>query len=54
MEGVFASTEFPHFLSNMPHSYQGDPELGQAIAEAATKNGTLIPLRYLALPIMLK
>lgn len=39
MEGVFTSTEFPHFLSNMSYSYQGDPELGQAIAEAATKNG---------------
>lgn len=39
MEGVFTSTEFPHFLSNMPYSYQGDPELGQAVAEAATKNG---------------
>jgi 3,4-dihydroxyphenylacetate 2,3-dioxygenase len=40
MEGVFTSTEFPHFLSNMPYSHVGDPELGQLIAETATKNGT--------------
>ena len=40
MEGVFTSTEFPHFLSNMPYSHVGDPELGQLIAEMATDNGT--------------
>jgi len=40
MEGVFTSTEFPQFLSNMPYSHAGDPELGQLIAETATKNGT--------------
>jgi len=40
MEGLFTSTEFPQFLSNMPYSHVGDPELGQLIAETATKNGT--------------
>jgi 3,4-dihydroxyphenylacetate 2,3-dioxygenase len=40
MEGVFTSTEFPHFLSNMPYSHVGDPELGRLIAETATRNGT--------------
>jgi len=40
MEGVFTSTEFPHFLSNMPYAHAGDPELGQLIAKTATENGT--------------
>jgi 3,4-dihydroxyphenylacetate 2,3-dioxygenase len=40
MEGVFTSTEFPHFLANMPYAHAGDPELGQLIAEMATENGT--------------
>ncbi|EAR61969.1 3,4-dihydroxyphenylacetate 2,3-dioxygenase [Neptuniibacter caesariensis] len=39
MSGVFTSTEFPHFLNNMPFKHAGDPELGQLIAETATKNG---------------
>jgi 3,4-dihydroxyphenylacetate 2,3-dioxygenase len=40
MKGVFTSTEFPHFLSNMSYSHVGDPELGQLIADTATRNGT--------------
>lgn len=39
MSGVFTSTEFPHFLNNMEYSYEGDPELGQLIAETATQSG---------------
>ena len=39
MSGVFTSTEFPHFLNNMPFKHVGDPELGQLIAETATENG---------------
>jgi len=40
MKGIFTSTEFPHFLSDMPYSHIGDPVLGQLIAESATRNGT--------------
>lgn len=40
MSGVYTSTEFPHFLNNLAFEYRGDPELGQQIASAATKNGT--------------
>lgn len=39
MSGVFTSTEFPHFLNNMPFNHVGDPELGQLIAETATERG---------------
>jgi 3,4-dihydroxyphenylacetate 2,3-dioxygenase len=39
MEGVFTSTEFPHFLNNMPYKHRGDAELGQLIAAIATENG---------------
>lgn len=39
MSGVFTSTEFPHFLNNMPFHHVGDPELGQIIADTATQNG---------------
>jgi len=40
MKGVFTSTEFPQFLSNLPFSHAGDPEFGQLLADTATKNGT--------------
>lgn len=39
MSGIFTSTEFPHFLNNMEYQHVGDPELGQLIAETATKKG---------------
>ena len=39
MQGVFTSTEFPHFLSNMEYSHLGDPKLGQSIADMATNRG---------------
>jgi 3,4-dihydroxyphenylacetate 2,3-dioxygenase len=39
MEGIFTSTEFPHFLSDMPYKHCGNAELGSAIADIATRNG---------------
>ena len=38
--GIYTSTEFPHFIRNLEYRYTGDAELGQAIAEEATKMGT--------------
>lgn len=55
MQGVFTSTEFPHFLSDMPYSHLGDPELGERIAGIASGNGVqtlchsnvpTLPLQY--------
>jgi 3,4-dihydroxyphenylacetate 2,3-dioxygenase len=62
-EGIYTSNELPHFIKNMPFSYQGNPPLGQAIAEQATaagvhtrahdatslalEYGTLVPMRYM-------
>lgn len=62
-EGVYTSNELPHFIRNMPYAYDGNPELGQVIADAATaagvrtrahsdtsltlEYGTLVPLRYM-------
>ena len=40
MKGVFTSTEFPQFLSNLEFSHVGDPEFGQLLADTATKKGT--------------
>ncbi len=40
MSGIFSSTEFPQFLSNMEYSHVGDPEFGQLLADTATRNGT--------------
>ena len=39
MQGVFTSTEFPHFLSDMPYQHCGNAALGSAIADIATNNG---------------
>jgi 3,4-dihydroxyphenylacetate 2,3-dioxygenase len=41
MSGVFTSTEFPQFLSNLEFNHVGDPEFGQLLADTATKNGTV-------------
>lgn len=38
--GIYTSTEFPHFIRNLEYSYVGDAELGQAIADTATRMGT--------------
>ena len=62
-EGIYTSNELPHFIKNLPFSYQGNPELGKAIAEVATaagvftrshdatslalEYGTLVPMRYM-------
>lgn len=62
-EGVYTSPELPHFIKNMPYRYQGNPELGHLVAEAATaagvrtrahdatsltmEYGTLVPMRYM-------
>ena len=62
-EGIYTSNELPHFIKNMPFSYQGNPELGKAIAEQATaagvftrahdatslalEYGSLVPMRYM-------
>ena len=62
-EGIYTSNELPHFIKNMPFSYQGNPALGHAIAEQATaagvftrahdatslalEYGTLVPMRYM-------
>jgi len=62
-EGLYTSNELPHFIKNLPFSYQGNPGLGKAIAEQATaagvltrahdatslalEYGTLVPMRYM-------
>lgn len=62
-EGIYTSNELPHFIKNLPFSYQGNPALGKAIAEQATaagvltrahdatslalEYGTLVPMRYM-------
>ncbi|MGB1237433.1 MAG: 3,4-dihydroxyphenylacetate 2,3-dioxygenase [Pseudomonadales bacterium] len=62
-KGCFTSHEFPHFIQNMQYAYQGNPALGNAIAELATEKGvftlshqvesldleygTLVPMRYM-------
>jgi len=40
MKGVFSSTEFPQFLTNLEYSHVGDPDFGRLLAETATANGT--------------
>ena len=62
-EGVYTSNELPHFIKNMPFSYEGNAELGDLMAKAATdagvptkahsnttlgmEYGTLVPMRYM-------
>ncbi|MEC7762521.1 MAG: 3,4-dihydroxyphenylacetate 2,3-dioxygenase [Pseudomonadota bacterium] len=38
-EGLLTSSEFPQFIRDMPYSHEGNPALGDAIAEAATEMG---------------
>jgi 3,4-dihydroxyphenylacetate 2,3-dioxygenase len=61
--GVYTSNELPHFISNMPYEYPGNPRLGKLIAEVANElgvksrahsdttleieYGTLVPMRYM-------
>lgn len=62
-EGIYTSNELPHFIKNLPYEYDGNPELGDLIADAATaagvhtrahnatslplEYGTLVPMRYM-------
>ena len=36
-QGMFTSNEFPQFIQDMPYEYEGNPELGDAIADEATR-----------------
>lgn len=63
-EGLFTSNEFPQFIQDLPYSYDGNPELGDAIAKAASDKGaytlchhldsleleygTLVPMRFMS------
>ena len=38
--GIYTSTEFPHFIRNLDYCYTGDAELGESIADEATRMGT--------------
>ena len=38
-EGMFTSNEFPQFIQDLPYSYRGNPELGDAIAADRTLGG---------------
>jgi len=62
-EGTYTSNELPHFISNLPFSIPGNPELGQLLAKVANEHGvetlahhattlgpeygTLVPMRYM-------
>ena len=62
-EGLYTSNELPHFIKNLPYTYEGNTALGELIAEAATnagvrtrahsdtsltlEYGTLVPMRYM-------
>ena len=63
-EGLFTSNEFPQFIQDLPYNYDGNPELGDAIAKAASDRGaftlshhldsleleygTLVPMRFMS------
>lgn len=38
-EGIYTSNELPHFIRDMTYNYEGNPELGQLIADEALKLG---------------
>ena len=62
-EGMFTSSEFPQFIKDLPYSYNGNPQLGDLMAETARADGmytlahrvnsleleygTLVPMRYM-------
>ncbi len=62
-KGVYTSNELPHFIKNMPFEYDGNPQLGKLMADAATaagvhtrahdattleiEYGSLVPMRYM-------
>lgn len=63
-EGLFTSNEFPQFIQDLPYGYDGNPELGDAIAKEASDRsaftlshhldsleleyGTLVPMRFMS------
>lgn len=62
--GLFTSNEFPQFIQNLPYDYEGNPALGDAIAQAASdmgaytlshhldslelEYGTLVPMHFMS------
>jgi len=46
-EGLFTSNEFPQFIQNLPYDYQGNPELGDAIAQCASDKGVFTLAHHL-------
>jgi 3,4-dihydroxyphenylacetate 2,3-dioxygenase len=62
-EGIYSSNELPHFIKDMPYEYDGNPALGELIAECANSKGvgtrahqveslgleygTIVPMRYM-------
>ncbi len=69
-EGLFTSNEFPQFIKDLPYAYDGNPALGDLIAETAQEMdvytlshqvdsleleyGTLVPMRYMNADAKLK
>ncbi|MBL0421347.1 3,4-dihydroxyphenylacetate 2,3-dioxygenase [Ramlibacter sp. AW1] len=62
-KGLYTSNELPHFISNLPFEFPGNPTLGRLLAEVANEMGvetlahdattlnpeygTLVPMRYM-------
>lgn len=62
-QGRYTSNELPHFISNLPFEFPGNPELGQLLAQVCNEHGvetlahhattlnpeygTLVPMRYM-------
>ena len=63
-KGMFTSSEFPQFIQDMPYDYEGNPDLGDAIAKIASDKGaftlshhldsleleygSLVPMRFMS------
>ncbi len=63
-KGLFTSNEFPQFIQNLPYEYEGNPDLGDALAAKASEKGvytlshqldsleleygTLVPMRFMS------
>ncbi len=61
--GTYTSNELPHFISNLPYAFPGNPALGRLLAKTASEMGvetlahdattlapeygTLVPMRYM-------
>ncbi|ASJ73357.1 3,4-dihydroxyphenylacetate 2,3-dioxygenase [Granulosicoccus antarcticus] len=46
-KGLFTSNEFPQFIQDLDYDYQGNPELGDAIASIATDKGAYTLVHHL-------